>query len=237
MGETLGRARSWGFTLPVLLAFVALSLVVALAARAVNADHAGPHVKLVLSDDASVDLAIDPLTLNVGDVVSIDLMVQFPDPADTLYAAEFHMIGSGDLGAVRVIDASPETPGLQFQVVGAALSDKEQLRLPIVGVPTDGDDLRPCAVDPNPPADPGDIYTFVKGATGDDTNVELQLLESGDGWCGPTAAGISLAWFAETNPAYASLIPGTPIDAIHELGMLMGAPAQMAPPTTTSSTE
>ena len=58
------------------------------------------------------------------------------------------------------------------------------------------------------------MYTFVKGETGDQQTVPLQLLSQkhnpdwGGGWCGPTAAGISLAWFAETNPQLAKLIPG-----------------------------
>ena len=58
------------------------------------------------------------------------------------------------------------------------------------------------------------MYTFVKGGIGDDTNVQLQLLnqhtrpEWGGNWCGPTAAGTSLAWFAETNPfEFGSLVP------------------------------
>ena len=58
------------------------------------------------------------------------------------------------------------------------------------------------------------MYTFVKGATGDQQTVPLQLLNQkhtgdwGSGWCGPTAAGISLGWFAETDPQFGKLIPG-----------------------------
>ncbi len=81
------------------------------------------------------------------------------------------------------------------------------------------------------------IYTFIKGATGDDTNIQLQLLSQtqrpqwGDSWCGPTAAGISLAWFAETNPnIYGSLVPdpgnngidtGDKYNVINTLGAMM----------------
>ena len=47
------------------------------------------------------------------------------------------------------------------------------------------------------------LYDFIKGELGDTPDVPLQLLNQherddwGDNWCGPTAAGISLGWFAE----------------------------------------
>ena len=95
-------------------------------------------------------------------------------------------------------------------------------------------------VDPSPPAGNDSLYTFIKGGTGDDTNIQLQLLDQhhrtewGTNWCGPTAVGISLGWFAETatgdNANHANLIPHvgptitTPdkYNAIAKLGELMG---------------
>ena len=84
------------------------------------------------------------------------------------------------------------------------------------GFPDSGDAVRSCVYDDTPRTGDDADYTFIKGVD-DGTDTELQTLnqhsrgEWGDNWCGPTAAGISLGWFAETNPEeFGNLIPVPP---------------------------
>ncbi len=192
------------------------------------------------TDDPSQDLAINPLVLRVGDQASVDFMVVLPSTQDGIYAAEFHLIRGGFLDTIRGFDAEPETPGFQFAVSGdrLALTGTERLNTIIVGFPENGDVARSCNFDPSPPAGDDSIYDFIKGETGDDTNVPLQLLDQhqrpewGPNWCGPTAAGTSLAWFAETasgdTASRSNLIPNSgsittadKFEAINTIGMYM----------------
>ena len=111
--------------------------------------------------------------------------------------------------------------------------------VPVIGFPDEPGYVRDCTFDANPPQDSDSVYTFVKGDTGDDITVPLMPLDQhnrqewGTAWCGPTAAGTSLAWFAEMNPGdYGSLIPDTnnnqtlddddKYDAVNRIGMAMG---------------
>ena len=210
--------------LMVTLAFVAQLAYTGLAGETVKADHGGAgtpgvHVKLVPTGNPAQNLADVPLIINnVGDTATIDLLVELPSSADNIYDGEFHF-DIQPRGIVRVLDAWPETPGVQLDTSGEnprlALTGRERLRFTIDGFPDNGNDVRSCVGDPD--GSPGDdsIYTFIKGATGDtSTDIQLQLLnqhwkaEWGNGWCGPTAAGTSLAWFAEVfSGDYGNLVP------------------------------
>ena len=182
-------------------------VALAFGMQAAYANHpGGGHIKIVLTSDPSQDLSVNPLVLWVGDSVSLDFMVELPSTEDSIYATEFHTRRAGFRNTLRSLDAEPETPGLQFAVSGdrLALTGKERLNTVIVGFPDDGDLVRPCTFDPTPQPGDDSIYDFIKGAIGGNTSVPLQLLDQhqrpewGPNWCGPTAAGISLAWFAET---------------------------------------
>ena len=202
-----------------------------------------PKVALVQQGQPGTDLAITPLVFpNNGDVASVDIMIQLPSSSDELFAFESHFNITPD-GVVKVIDADLVRPAIQLQESGdgLALSPLIPLRQPILGFPDDGDDTRSCLSDQAGQTGDDSMYDFIKGATGDDVNVELQLLnqhwmtEWGGGWCGPTSVGISMGWFAETASGdtanHANLIPDTNgnnvIDsadkyaAIATLGMLM----------------
>ena len=109
MGEPSRRARRWYVT-GMLLTIPAVIAMMALFIGAAYADHAGPHVRIVASGDAGHDLAVTPLEINVGETAAIDLVIDFASPADSLYAAEFHMVITSDGGSVRLIDADPNTP-------------------------------------------------------------------------------------------------------------------------------
>ena len=140
--------------------------------------------------------------------------------------------GSGGLLAPAFLTFRP------WPAQSLALTGKERLNTVILGFPDDGDTVRSCSFDPSPPAGDDSIYDFIKGATGGNTNVPLQLLDQhqrpewGPNWCGPTAAGISLAWFAETasgdTASHSALIPHSgdittadKFEAINSLGMFM----------------
>ena len=189
--------------------------------------------------DAGHDLAETPLEIEVGETAAVDFLIDFPSPADSLYAAEFRwVVTSVDGGRIWLIDADPDTPTVQVELIGP-LADLEQLIVPVIGFPAEPGYVRDCTFDANPPAGSDSIYNFVKGATGDDISVPLMPLDQhnrqewGDSWCGPTAAGTSLAWFAEMNPGgYGSLVPDSndnqtlddadKYDAINRIGMAMG---------------
>ena len=182
-------------------------------------------IKLVPTGDPNQDLS-DPATPlvipAVGDRATIDLLVELPSTMDYIFAAEVHF-RIEPRGIVRLVDALPgafDPPGVQLAESGddprLALSGMERLRMTIDGFPDSGDDVRGCVGDPAGSTGDDSIYTFIKGDT-DGTGVPLQLLDQrwmahwGDSWCGPTAVGISMGWFAETQPAdYGNLIPGQP---------------------------
>ena len=167
-----------------------------------------PRVKLVPRGNPNQDLSTSPLVIpNVGDMVEVDLLVELP-AGESIFAGEFHLVGHDPNDVIRLVDANIEAPVLQAHLRGdgLALTPLEPLRLPVVGFPDNGADLRDCAA--GAPASGGagndSMYSFIKGESGDQQTVPLQLLSQknnpdwGGGWCGPTAAGISLAWFAET---------------------------------------
>ena len=241
------RQRSLGKDLMFLLvpAAIAMLVLLALALGSAHAGHGGPHVKWAPTDDPAQDLSVTPLVmLNVGSEANIDLVVELPTASDSIFAfaSDFNISFDPRVVAPRG-DAEPETPGFQINVSDAdlALGDKERLITTVDGFADDGDIPRGCNFDPTPPAGDDSVYTFIKGATGDDTNIQLQLLDQherpewGEGWCGPTAAGISLGWFAETasgaNLDHANLIPDTngnsvidsadKFEAINTLGAFM----------------
>ena len=179
----------------------------------------GRKVKFVPTGNPNQDLSEKPLIIaKTGDLARIGLVVEFESTADNIYGAEIHF-KIEPRGIVRVVDAWPESHGIQLATSGdnprLALTGLERLRFTIDGFPDNGDDVRSCVGDPVGKTGDDSIYTFIKGATGDNTNIQLQKLDQhkrklewGDNWCGPTAAGISLTWFAETNPkSFGSLIP------------------------------
>ena len=238
MGEPSIRARRKGLAI-ILLPVLAVTTMMALAIGVAYADHSGPHIRIVASGDVGHDLAETPLEIKVGEMAAVDFLIDFPSPADSLYAAEFRWVttrvGGGSIG---FIDPDPDTPTVQVELIGP-LADLEQLIVPVIGFPDDPGYVRDCTFDANPPAGSDSVYNFVKGATGDDITVPLMPLDQhnrqewGDSWCGPTAAGTSLAWFAEMNPgAYGSLVPDSnnnqtlddddKYDAINRIGMAMG---------------
>ena len=203
-------------------------------------------VKLVPKGKPHVDLSVTPLVLGIGEVAEIDLLVQLNSTSDNIYAWEIGYVIELDFtpSPLEFFDAEPETPDFQWALSGdgLALQNKKRLRLPVLGFPNRGEQVRSCAVHAAGRTGDDSLYTFAKGATGDDptTQVPLQLLDQrqraewGDNWCGPTAVGISLAWFAETatgdHADHAKLIPdatgdgidtGDKYEAIARLGMLM----------------
>ena len=177
----------------------------------------GNVVKLVPKGKPHVDLSVTPLVLGIGEVAEIDLLVHLSPTADNMYAWEIGYVIELDFtpSPLEFFDAEPETPDFQWALSGdgLALQNKKRLRLPVLGIPDRGERVRSCAVDTAGRTGDDSLYTFVKGATGDDssTQIPLQLLDQrqraewGDNWCGPTAVGISLAWFAENTGGRANL--------------------------------
>ena len=220
MGEPTGRAAWRDLRLLLLPAAIGLLVALAVTMQAALATHGGPHVRLVNPDNPGQDLSIDPLLIGIGQQASIDFVIELPSSSDNLYAAEFHFDFYGDqVFVLTADDGNPDMPGFNLELdgPGLALEGKERLRLPVEGFPDNGTDLRTCVPDPVALTGDDSVYTFVKGGSGDSfTTIDLQLLDQhqrpewGANWCGPTAAGISLAWFAETNTAdHGSLMPST----------------------------
>ena len=154
------------------------------------------------------------------------------DGATGIFIDAFVSPGSGGLNSPTGLTFMPGPPQ------SLALTGKERLNTVIIGFPDDGDLVRACTFDPTPQPGDDSIYDFIKGDTGGNTNVPLQLLDQhqrpewGPNWCGPTAAGISLAWFAETasgdTASHSALIPHSgdittadKFEAINTLGMFM----------------
>ena len=180
------------------------------------------QVRWIPTEDPGHDLGHEPLLLGIGETRTIDLVIDGLGAEDYVYAGEFHFDVQGLAGmqgaesaVMRFRDAQPDLPDFNpfgVQGPGLALDGLEGLRTTVVGFPDHGMDLRTCLFDPVPLAGDDGIYTFIKGVT-DGTGVELQLLsqfdraEWGETWCGPTAAGTSLGWFAEVDPAFGDLVP------------------------------
>ena len=180
------------------------------------------QVRWIPTEDPGHDLGHEPLLLGIGETRTIDLVIDGLGAEDYVYAGEFHFDVQGLAGmqgaesaVMRFRDAQPDLPDFNpfgVQGPGLALDGLEGLRTTVVGFPDHGMDLRTCLFDPVPLAGDDGIYTFIKGVT-DGTDVELQLLsqfdraEWGEAWCGPTAAGTSLGWFAEVDPAFGDLVP------------------------------
>lgn len=241
MGESFKLALRMDLKYLLVPTFLAVVAMIAFAAQSASADHNGPHATFVSTDDPTQDLSdpATPLNVFVGDEFSVDLVVEFPTPGDHFYAGEYHVNVEHGRGILGYIEGDPQTPDFSLFSVSSenlALADAERLRTTIEGFAENGHVVRGCDFDPTPPPGDDSVYTFIKGATGDDTTIQLQLLnqhqrpEWGDGWCAATAAGISLAWFAETlSGDAAALIPhvGPTIttadkyNAIATLGMMM----------------
>ena len=239
MGEPFKWALRIDLKYLLVPAFLAVVAMIGFAAQSASADHNGPHATFVSADDPTQDLSniATPLNVFVGDEFSVDLVVEFPTPGDHFYAGEVHVNLVQPSGVLGIIDGDSETPDFSlFSVSDNDLALLERLRMTIEGFPENGNVVRGCDFDPTPPIGDDSVYTFVKGATGDDTNIPLQLLDQhqraewGDGWCAATAAGISLAWFAATlSGDAANLIPhaGPTIttadkyNAIATLGVMM----------------
>ena len=170
-----------------------------LTLQASYADHEGDYnVKLVQPGAPDTDPSLNPIVLNIGDILELDIMVEFPHLGPpNLYAAEFHLSG-GPTQPLRLFDDRADIIGTQIGL-GPDTQGFESLDLPPVNPPAypDRDELRTCDIDPVPAGGTDGVYSFIKGGAGDDQVIELQLLDQhhrpewGDNWCGPTAVGIS----------------------------------------------
>ena len=123
MGEPIKqglRKDSWFL---LLAAAVATLAVIAFVAQAAYAEHGGPYVKIVPSDNPVQDLSIAPLVLlNTGDRGSIDFLIELPPAtAGGIYATEFHIAMDGFFGPqrpLRPIDAEPRDSGPPTSRIG-----------------------------------------------------------------------------------------------------------------------
>ena len=206
-------------------------------------------IYIYLADSLGRDLSEVPLRFTGDSTQDIFLVAEPASTADGIFAVEVQLNATDPTGDTTLpffmVDLLPNFPGVNMQLSGDSLAytGKEALIMTQVGSPDDGENLRSCVEDGAGRTGDDSVYTFIKGGTGDSfTDMGLQLLkqhqryEWGANWCGPTAAGISLAWFAETatgdNLDHANLIPDTnsnaqtdtadKYEAIATLGALMG---------------